>query len=194
MSQTYLDPAASRRKKRRRALLAVLLGASILTLGSGAFSLALFTDTATADGSWSAGTIVLDVSPTTTFTATGIMPGDSGFRTVTVQNNGTGELRYEMSTSATNTDLKGLAAQLDLTIEAGACGATTGLVYDGALDVAAFGDLGTPADPGNRVLAASGNDPLCFSWDFPDTSNDDFQGATTTATFTFDAEQTANNP
>ncbi len=45
MDQTTLDQAAARRTKRRRALLAVLLSASLATLGAGALSLAQFTDT-----------------------------------------------------------------------------------------------------------------------------------------------------
>jgi hypothetical protein len=193
MSQTYLDPAASRRKKRRRALLAVLLGASILTLGSGAFSLALFTDSATAGGSWTTGTIVLDVVPSTTFTATGIMPGDSGSQTVTVQNNGTGALRYSMSSTATNLDGKGLRGQLQLTIKEGSCPSSGTTLYSAALSGAGFGSSATGFQDGDRALAASGNDLLCFSWDFPGDSGNGYQSATTSATFTFDAEQTANN-
>jgi hypothetical protein len=69
---------------------------------------------------------VLGVSPSTTFSATDIMPGDSGSQTVTVSNTGTGDLRYAMTSSATNADGKGLRGQLALTVEAGACGSTTG--------------------------------------------------------------------
>src|SRR5262245_33865002 len=86
------DQAATRRTKRRRALLAILLSSSLATLGAGAMSLAVFTDSDATGGSWSAGTIVLGVGPSPVFTASNIFPGDSGSQTVTVSNSGTGQL------------------------------------------------------------------------------------------------------
>jgi hypothetical protein len=196
MSQTYLDPAASRRKKRRRALLAVLLSASILTLGSGAFSLAVFSDSDSATGSWTTGEIILDVTPDTTFSVPGIFPGDDGQQDITVTNAGTtGELRYQMRSTASNTDLKGLAAQMNLMITDGTCAGPVGAtLYSGSLDGAWFGDLGLGDDPTNPVLLAGASDVLCFAWSFPLGSGNGYANATTDATFTFTAEQTANNP
>lgn len=194
MSDSKLAVVASRSVVRRGILLTVLAGSAILTVGTGALSLAVFTNSAAADGAWSTGTIVLGVSPTTTFAATGIMPGDSGSQTVTVANAGTGDLRYAMTSAATNADGKGLAAQLDLTIEAGSCAGPGATLYSGSLDGASFGDNTTGSDPGDRDVLAGGTDPLCFSWTFPLTSGDGYQDAATDATFTFDAEQVANNP
>jgi hypothetical protein len=194
MDQTPIDPSAARRTKRRRALLAVLLSASLATLGAGAVSLAQFTDTDASAGTWTTGTIVLGVSPSPAFTVGNMFPGASGSQTLAVDNNGTGALRYAMTTSATNTDGKGLAAQMNLTIEDGACGSTIGTIYSGPLDTAAFGSGAQGADAGDRTVAAGNTDNLCFSWDFPLGSGNGYQAATTTATFTFDAEQTANNP
>ncbi len=194
MSESQFELPANRGPKRRRALLAILLSTSLLTLGAGAVSLAVFTDSTDLDGEWSAGSIILDTNPSTSFTVGNILPGDSGDQTITVENNGTGALRYAMTTSATNADGKGLAAQLDLTIEAGACGATTATLYTGSLGAAALGDATQGADAGDRDVAVSGDDALCFSWSFPDTSGNGYQLAETTATFTFVAEQTANNP
>ena len=194
MSQSQFDRAPARRAKRRRALLAILLGSALLTLGAGAVTLAVFTDSTDLDGEWSAGSIVLGTTPTTTFSVDDILPGDSGSQTISVENSGNGDLRYAMSTSATNADGKGLAAQLDLTIQAGSCAAPGATLYSGSLDGAAFGDATQGDDTGDRAVAASGNDPLCFSWSFPGTSGNTYQLASTTATFTFDAEQTANNP
>ena len=194
MSQSQIDRAPARRAKRRRAQLAILLGSGQLTLGAGAVTLAVFTDSTDLDGEWSAGSIVLGTTPTTTFSVDDILPGDSGSQTISVENSGTGDLRYAMSTSATNADGKGLAAQLDLTIQAGSCAAPGATLYTGSLDAAALGDATQGDDAGDRDVVAGGTDDLCFSWAFPDTSGNGFQLAETTATFTFDAEQTANNP
>jgi hypothetical protein len=192
MSQTYPDPATSRRTKRRRALLAVLLGASILMLGSGAFSLARFTDTADATGTWTAGTIILGVSPATTFSVDDILPGDSADYDLAVDNDGTGDLRYAMTSSSVDPD--GLAVQMDLTITAGTCAAPGAVLYTGSLDGAWFGDVTQGPDTNDRFVAAGSSDDLCFSWSFPFSSGNAFQAATTDVTFTFDAEQTAHNP
>jgi len=185
---------AGRRSKHRRALLAILLGSSIATLGAGTLSLATFTDSKASSGTWTAGTVILGVSPATAFTASGIMPGDSGSQTITVSNTGTGALRYALSTSATNTDTKGLAAQLALTVKAGSCPGAGANLYSGALGSAALGSNASGAQPGDRAVAAGASDQLCFAWAFPLASGNAFQTATTTATFTFDAEQSANNP
>ena len=117
----------ARAAKGRRAMLAIVLGSSLAMLGAGAMSLAVFTDSDTNGATWTTGTIILGVSPTTVFTPGVVMPGDSGQQTVTVANTGTGALRYAMSSVATNADTKDLRSQLTLTIDAGACGATTGI-------------------------------------------------------------------
>jgi hypothetical protein len=188
------DQATARRGKRRRALLAILLASSLATLGAGAMSLAVFTDSKASTGSWTSGTVILGVAPATAFTATGIMPGDSGSQTITVSNTGTGALRYALSTSATNADTKGLAAQMSLTIKAGACPGAGANLYSGALGSAALGSNTQGAQAGDRAVAAGASDQLCFAWSFPLASGNGFQSAATTATFTSDAEQTANNP
>ncbi|HEY6571330.1 MAG TPA: TasA family protein [Candidatus Limnocylindrales bacterium] len=194
MDQTATDTSARRRSKRRRALFAILLGASFATLGAGAMSLAIFTDSDASNGSWTSGTIILNVTPATSFNVTNILPGDSGNQTLNVSNTGTGALRYAMTTSATNADGNGLAAQMDLVIQAGTCAAPGATLYNGPLDAAEFGDPGQGDDAGDRAVASGAADSLCFSWDFPLNSGNSFQNSATTATFTFDAEQTANNP
>jgi hypothetical protein len=194
MDQTVTDTSARRRTKRRRALFAILLGASFATLGAGAMSLAIFTDSDASDGTWTSGTIILNVTPATSFNVNNIMPGDTGSQTLAVANTGTGALRYAMTSTADNTDGKGLRAQLDLTIQAGTCAAPGATLYSGNLNGAALGNVAQGAQAGDRNVASGGTDNLCFSWSFPLTSDNSYQNATTTATFTFDAEQTANNP
>lgn len=194
MDKLDFDQAAKRRQKRRRALVAILLSSSLATLGAGAMSLAVFSDSRASTGAWTTGTIVLGVSPSTSFNATNVFPGDSGSQTINVANTGTGALRYALSTSATNTDGKGLASQLNLTITRGTCPSASSSIYNAALGSAAFGSSAQGAQTGDRTLAAGTSENLCFAWSLPLSTGNGFQNATTTATFTFDAEQTANNP
>ena len=193
MDQHAQDRTVQRRK-RRSALGALLFVASLATLGAGAMSLAVFSDSQASQGAWSTGTIVLGVSPSTAFSASNIMPGESGSQTIAVSNSGTGTLRYAISTSATNTDGKGLAAQMTLTVSPGTCASPGSSIYSGALGSAAVGSSTQGAQAGDRSLAAGANENLCFAWSFPLSSGNGFQDAATTATFTFAAEQTANNP
>jgi hypothetical protein len=188
------DVAMTRRTKRRQAMLAILLASSLATLGAGAMTLAQFTDSDTSTGSWTSGTIILGVSPATAFTATNILPGDTGNQTIVVSNTGTGAARYALSTSATNADTKGLAAQMTLLIQAGTCASPGATLYTGALGSAALGSSASGAQAGDRTVAAAASDSLCFTWTFPLASGNAFQDAATTATFTFASEQTANNP
>ncbi len=182
-----------RRRRRRRGLVVLLLGLAIASLGAGAFSLAIFTDTDASNGSFTAGTIDIATSPTTLFTVTGMMPGDSGSATLTVQNNGSGQLRYAMTSSSTNPDTKALKNQLWLTITAGACPGSGTPLYDNVIGNAAFGDVTAGAQAGDRTLNATTSEQLCFAWSLPIGTVNAYQGATTTATFTFNAEQTAHN-
>ena len=193
MYETDTIEADQRTRRLRRGLIVLLLGLSVAGLGAGAFSLAIFTDTDASSGSFTAGTVDISTNPTTLFTVTAMMPGDAGSATLTVANNGTGQLRYAMSTAATNADGKGLRDQLALTIKAGACPGAGGNLYSGAISGAALGSNAQGPNAGDRTLNAGASEQLCFAWSLPLASGNAFQGAATTATFTFDAEQTANN-
>lgn len=183
-----------RRRRRRRGLLILLLSLSLSGLGASFFSLAIFTSSAASTGSFSTGTVVLTSAPATVFTVPAMMPGDSGSATLTVTNAGTAALRYAMTSASTNADGKGLRDQIALTIQAGACPSAGGNLYGGALSAAALGDPTQGNQAGDRTLAAGASDPLCFSWSLPLATGNAYQGATTTTTFTFQGEQTANNP
>ena len=194
MDQLASAATAAGRTNRRRVMLAIVLGSSLAAVGAGAMTLAQFTDSDTSTGSWSTGTIILGVSPAPAFTVANIMPGASGSQTIIVSNTGTGDARYSLSTSTTSPDTKGLAAQMSLTVKAGACPGAGAALYTGGLGSAAFGSSTSGFQAGDRNVAAATTDSLCFAWDFPLTSDNTFQGAATTATFTFASEQTANNP
>ena len=69
-------------------------------------------------------------------------------------------------------------------------------LYTGDLDSTAgllVGDATQGAHAGDRVLVASTNETLCFRVELLLAATGP-EGASTPATFTFDAEQTVNNP
>lgn len=196
MDQTSFDRTSSRRRGRRRVLVAMLLGASVATVGAGAMSLAVFTDSKASTASWSTGTIILTRDTPILFTAAGILPGDLGSQDVVVSNTGTGDLRYALTSASVNTPVgKDLAGQIDFTIQTGTCASPTGSLYTGKLSGALFGDP-TPGQQANDQGILAGNSQhLCFSWSLAKAFSDNtFQGVSTATTFTFAAEQTKNNP
>jgi predicted ribosomally synthesized peptide with SipW-like signal peptide len=186
----------------RRRLVALGLTAAAVISVSGAMSLALFTDDAAVDSNaFTTGTIVLSASPTSAlFNVSAMMPGDADYGQLTVSNTGTGDLRYSMTASATDPDSKALADAVSVVIRekaTGSCSADfTGTVVlaSTALSSAAFGDATPGQDTGDRSLSAGTGEDLCFQVSLPIGTGNSYQGATTTATFTFQAEQTANNP
>ena len=193
-------PTTSHVHPRRRRRLTTLLVLSLVSgsVGAGALSLAVFTDSkAVAGNAFTTGTIVLGANPASALlTSANMMPGDTVNGSLVVTNGGTGALRYAMTSASTNTDTKGLMNQLTLTIKTlgASCAAFDGTsVYTGTLASALFGDVAQGAQAGDRTLAAAGSETLCFRATLPLATANAFQGATTTTTFTFQAEQTANN-
>jgi predicted ribosomally synthesized peptide with SipW-like signal peptide len=193
------------------ALGVTVVGVVGMTAGT-MLSMALFTDQETDNNTFTTGTIVLDATKIAalSLTTSALMPGDSIKSPVTVENDGTAQLRYSVSQSSTNADAKALRDSLLLVIKtedtgAGAFGTDGDYCDDGnGTSVHASAALGASSnlvgdptqgdDTGDRTLAAGANEVLCFSVDFDLAAPNSSQGATTTTTFTFDAEQTANNP
>jgi predicted ribosomally synthesized peptide with SipW-like signal peptide len=198
-------PAAAERGRTRRITLLVIAAAATLALGAGRMSLAIFTDQETVDGTFSSGSIDLNAAAIDglTLTTSAMMPGDSVTDDVVVQNDGTAQLRYAMSTASTNVDTKNLRGVLTLTVKT--VDVTTPGVpcdnFDGTTVLAAtvlgantakFGDATTGFQSGDRTLNAASSETLCFRVTLPSGTGNAYQGASTTTTFTFDAEQTAN--
>lgn len=184
-----------------RLALASLMTAGMMGTFVAADSLAVFTDSeANAANVFGSGTIVIDGSPgSAAVTLSNMAPGDSVISPLIITNNGSLPMRYAMSTSTTNADGKNLHNQLELTIrlKTGAlCSAEDGVVLYGpaALALGAIGSNAQGSQAGDRTLAAAANETLCFKVQLPLSTGNAFQNAATTATFTFDAEQTANNP
>ncbi len=185
----------------------VLASLAVLALAGGIFtvsSLALFTDQqAVGANAFSTGSIDLVAAPATAVvTATDMVPGDQVTAPINVSNSGSLEFRYSM-TSTTTEDT--LAAELVLTVKSGVTtcddanwGADGTVIYAGILgNVGTANVVGDPtqgAQGGDRVLAATANENLCFNVTLPTSAANSVQGLSSTATFTFDAEQTANNP
>lgn len=181
-------------RRRRRAIMAALLGLTVLSLGAGMFSLAVFTDTDASTGTFATGEVDIAASPDVAFTATGMIPGDEVTQALTISNDGTASLRYALSVAAPDT----LGGTLELTVkEEGTDCATfdgTTVLATDILHGAGFGDSAQGDDAGDRTLAAGANEVLCFRVSLPLSADDTVQNESSSATFTFDAEQTANNP
>lgn len=184
-----------------RLLLAFSAGAlAVASMMAGAMSLALFTDQQTVNNSFTAGTIALNGPGITSLSlsTSPLMPGDTKNSSVTVQNDGTAQLRYAVSATSTNTDTKNLRSVLNLTVKTLGtnCATFDGTqLFNGTLG-ASTSIVGNPAqgaDTGDRNLNATANEVLCFRLTLPSGTGNAYQGAATTTTFTFDAEQTANN-
>lgn len=179
---------------------------AVVGLMGGQLSMALFTDQKTVEGTFSSGTISLDPTKIAglTLTTSAFMPGDAVTDDVVVENNGTGELRYSVSTSSTNADSKGLRDVLTLTVKTvdvttpgTPCNDFDGTTLVTSVLGASTAKVGNPAagqHAGDRTLAAGAAETLCFRVSLPLATGNAYQGAATTTTFTFDAEQTSNNP
>ena len=175
-------------------LMAVSALAACVSLGG----LSLFTQSVDNDGNaFTSGSVDISTSPASAFiTMSSMAPGDSVTDQLTVSNDGTLELRYAVTTAATNTDSLDLRDALTLTIKTLGTNCTTfdgTELYTGTLASGAIGDPTQGADSGDRTLAASGSEDLCFKVELPSAATGP-EAAATTATFTFAAEQTKNNP
>lgn len=197
MDHLVLERQVDRRRKRRRGIAALLAALSALTLGAGSFSLALFTDTDSSTWSFTTGSIDLESNPAVMTAIPAMMPGDVAADSLTIVNNGTATLRYAMTTVATNPLGGQLTVAVRLQDAGGGCAAFTGAVVIAAgtvLNGAAIGNPAQGAQAGDRTLAGGASELLCFRVTLPLSTNNTFQASTSLATFSFAAEQTANNP
>jgi len=188
----------------RKLVLTVVVLAVFVGLLS-VMAVAIFTSTASVGGNtFTTGTVVISTSPASAVvTFSNMAPGDLVTAPLTVSNDGTLALRYAVSSTTTENVLAG---QLLLTIKTGVTTCTSGgfgadgtTVYGpdvlgNTTPVNLIGDPTQGAQAGDRTLAASANEVLCFKVSLPLATGNAFQGLTSTATFTFAGEQTTNNP
>ncbi len=173
--------------------------------------LAVFTDSdVVGTNDFATGNVSLTTAPTATIwtAVSNATPGDKGTGSLTVTNAGSLSLRYAVSGSNTDATLSA-AMNVRIGLKGGAScdfpyhnddGTTTTLTDDtqlfaGALDTALLmGSSAQGNDAGDRTLASSGTEDLCFAVVLPDTAGNSVAGLSNTTTFTFDSEQTVNNP
>jgi spore coat-associated protein N len=186
------------------------LGVGVLAVAvvsaTGLASSALFTSQDTSTGnSFAAGTVVLasgNGAAAFTVSNTQLAPRTVKYGTVQIDNSGSLQYRYAMSSASTQT--KALGDHLQLKIVPIATGATCDeaavrggtSLYSGSLSGAAFGSKLAGADTGDRTLDAGTSEVLCMQMSFGDGSaavDNAFQGGSDSTTLTFDAEQTLNN-
>jgi hypothetical protein len=198
-------PAPAR--NRSRALLALAVVAlAITSVGSGIFSLALFTSSATVGANtFTTGTITITTSPTTAaLTASNLMPGDTVTAPIQINNTGSAQLRYAITAATTDPDSKALRTQLTIAVKSGVTTCTnagwsasgssvTPATVLGTTTLNVVGDPTTGSQSGDRTLNNGANETLCFQVSLPLATGNAYQGATATTTLTFAAEQTANN-
>jgi spore coat-associated protein N len=193
------------RRTRARLAASVLLVLVLVTAWSRDAFAAFTAQSSTGSTTVTAGTVQVSINPTSAVLSyTGMLPGDSVTNSIVVTNSGSAALRYAISSSATNTDTKALKDQLVLTVKsvdvttpATPCDNFDGSqLYTGDLDSTAgklVGDSTQGAQTGDRTLSAAASETLCFRAILPLATGVTYQGATTTATFAFTSEQTANN-
>lgn len=195
----------------KRTRITLALGALLMvsSIGIGAASLAVFTDTETDASTFTAGTIILDATKIAALDLTNaaLMPGAVVSGTVDVENDGSAELRYSLNTTSTSVaGPNGGVLNSALTIAVRAvdvdlvgCGSFDGTLLNssatevlGAANVM-FGDVSPTVGTGDIIVAAGATHVLCLRVSLPIATGDTTQGAAATTTFTFNAEQTANN-
>ena len=186
-------------------ILLVLLGIGLLSSAAGLASLAVFTSTASVGGNtFTTGTVTISTAPASALvTLSNMAPGDQVTNPITVTNAGSLALRYAITSTTTENVLAG---QLSLTVKSGVTtctnagfGSSGTVIYGAGVlgNTTAVNLVGNPAQgaqAGDRTLAASANEVLCFNVSLPLATGNGFQNLTSTATFAFQAEQTTNNP
>ena len=196
--------------KRKSILLTLGAALTVASIGMGAVSLAVFTDTETVDATFTSGTITLDATKVDALNLAlgdNSVPGDSVTGSVDVENDGTNPLRYSLNTTTTavagsgggvlNTALLVEVKTIDATTPVTKCNEFDGTALQASEALGSsnvmFGSVSSTVGTGDRTVLAAATDVLCIRISLPIATGDAFQGATAVSTFTFNAEQTENN-
>ena len=200
MSQGRHARPVSRHRGRRLLGAALVVASGVFVAGAGLTG-AVFSDSATIGANvFSSGRIDLASSATTLFTAANMVPGDVITQPLTLTNSGTAKLRYALQSRTTEDTL---ASTLVLTLQTRTASDPTCTAFDGVpiyrgplgstTGTRVFGDAAPAAQANDRLIAAGANEGWCAQVALPLSASNTLATKTTTATFTFDAEQTANN-
>jgi spore coat-associated protein N len=197
--------------KRKSTLLTLVAVVAVASIGIGAISLAVFTDTETVDATFTSGTIALDATKVDALSLSlgdTWVPGDSVTGSVDVENDGTNPLRYSLNTTTTDgSSPNGEPLSSALVVEVRPVDDTDPLTKCDAFDGAPvlqtsevlgasnvmFGNVSPTNGSGDVTVAAGATHVLCIRVSLPIATDNTFQGATSVTTFTFNAEQTENN-
>jgi hypothetical protein len=161
---------------------------------------AIFSDSAAVgSNAFTSGSIDISSSPTSALlTLSTMAPGDKVTAPITISNAGSLQLRYAMTTSISGSSV--LSDGMTLSIKSGVTtcsnsgfGTDGSQVYSGSLTAGAIGDATQGSQAGDRTMNAAAAEVLCFQALLPTTAGNTLQSLSATATFTFAAEQTANN-
>ena len=176
-------------------LVAVASVAAALSLASSG----MWKDAATANsGAFTTGSVDIATTLSTTFLKPNLeAPGDStGGVGLTVQNLGGRDFRYAMTVNADNDDGKALRDTLVLTVKtktANPCTTFDGTtLYTGSLNPAGGLVIGDPVNgeqASDRTLRVGMSEVLCFRVDLPMMAPNEVAAASTTAEFSFSAEE-----
>jgi camelysin-like metallo-endopeptidase len=185
----------------RRRFWWLLLAIGLLAGAPWAVTHAVWTDSQAVTGNtFSTGSVDISTTPTSALvTFTDMVPGDKVTAPLTVQNAGSMQLRYALSTGITGSTT--LSDGLELQVKSGvttcsnaAFDADGTSLYNSSLTNGAIGSAAQGGQAGDRTLNNGASEVLCFQVRLPSGASTTLQGLSTTATFTFAAEQTANNP
>lgn len=149
---------------------------------------------ATPAASFIKGNVDVNASLSSTdFNTSNLMPGDVRYEELTISNDGSLDLRYTLTTHATNPDGKNLAGQLDAEARkvSRTCDAAS---FAAATDtIAPASKLDVVASTRERMLGAGTTETVCFRVSMPTSLGNSYQDATTTTTFKIDAFQAVAN-
>ena len=184
----------------RRKLYVALLAVGVMAGAPWAVTQAVWGDAQDVGANtFSTGNVDISTSVTTAVvTFSSMAPGDKVTAPITVTNAGTLALRYAMSTAISGSTV--LSNGMTLGVKSGVTtcsnagfGTDGTSLYSGTLTSGAIGSAAQGQQTGDRTLAASGTETLCFQVELPSAASTTLQSLSSTATFTFASEQTANN-
>lgn len=165
-----------------------LLSTGVLLSMVWAGTFAIWSDSSGSTATFSTGDIDIESSPATVvFTSGEMAPGDSVYGGITVNNAGSLPLKYRMTTAAAGA--LGTALIAEVRTVSGTCDAAS---FSAGSVIASPSSLSALAISTWRTLDSGASEVACFNVKLPLTDTGS-QGLTTSATFTFSAEQTANN-
>jgi len=192
---------------RLRLRIAVLLGLLILLVAGAAVASAASLIVPAGGAANASGATGMHPGASRTFSlpVAGLTPGETVRGRELLVNDEAQSLRFAMRSASVDTDEKGVRDIVRVTIRTadhgtgseGTCDRFDGpTLYDGPLgaETAGFGDVTMGGQSGDRILAPGQRETLCFEVGMPLDAGNEYQGATTSTSWTIVAEQETGNP